>query len=588
MGAVQLRHLKSLLAERFIPRIDVGDLASRSANDARAAQHSRALAAYALTVLVPELEDETACQCVVDGFGDNGIDAAYLNEAEPCLYLVQSKWSGDGTGGVPEGDIHKFLKGIDDIFNDRPEAFKGRLVERWNEVRSAIDDSRCKYHVVFVHSGTERPSEGVSRIVQGKLRLWNDSSDIVSFRTLTQAELHASLTSGYTDQPIDLEVQLFHWGLKQEPIKAYYGQVGVADVADWWSEHRNRLFFRNLRYLLKDSTINEAIEDTLRSTPEMFWYLNNGVTILCRSIEKRGRNSGARDIGIFECRGATIVNGAQTVGTIGRRLQGVEGASQATVMVRIISLENCPDGFASRITHATNLQNRVESRDFAALDPQQERIARDLAPDGITYVYKRGDSPPGELGFDIREATIALACRSKDDKLSVLAKSRRGELWEDTSRYPYTALFNPGVTGEYIWQSVQIFRRVDEHLANERVAATGDRRQVVVHGNRFILRQVYRILDQRRLSPDAVDIALLTSEVVSKVQEVLRSAFGESFPGLGFKNTDLCRRLEQFLVGLSFDVSSGVGTDGRPTRTIRVALGGQQFLPLGGVQGSVE
>lgn len=40
----------------------------------------------------------------------------------------------------------------------------------------------------------------------------------------------------------------------------------------------------------------------------------------------------------------------------------------------MISLKHCPAGFADAVTVPTNTQNRVERRDFVALDPVQTAI----------------------------------------------------------------------------------------------------------------------------------------------------------------------------------------------------------------------
>ena len=64
------------------------------------------------------------------------------------------------------------------------------------------------------------------------------------------------------------------------------------------------------------------------------------------------------------------------------------------------------------MTTATNTQNRIEKRDFASLDPTQDRLKNELLLDlNKQYIYKTGErQPPPENGCNIDEATIALAC----------------------------------------------------------------------------------------------------------------------------------------------------------------------------------
>ncbi|XPP25967.1 MAG: AIPR family protein [Leucobacter sp.] len=152
-----------------------------------------------------------------------------------------------------------------------------------------------------------------------------------------------------------------------EPYTAYYGQVEATELAEWWKSHRSNLFDRNIRKFIVDSEVNVALATTLESEPEHFWYFNNGITVLCDQVVRAPVGGASRRTGKFELRGATVVNGAQTVGTIGRFAERDPAAvSNARVQVRFISLEASSNRFDALVTRATNTQNRVERRDFVA------------------------------------------------------------------------------------------------------------------------------------------------------------------------------------------------------------------------------
>jgi len=222
-------------------------------------------------------------------------------------------------------------------------------------------------------------------------------------------------------------------------------------VADWWIDHSDRLFSSNIRFFLKDSDVNEGIFDTIKREPERFWYYNNGITALCSSIAKKPLGGSGRDTGIFECRDVKIVNGAQTVGSIARAYQSSpEQVEKAKIPIRFISLENCPEEFAIEITRFNNTQNRIDRREFVALDPEQERIKSEFQLEGITYVYKSGESISSEKGFDLNEATISRACKHNDVAFAVRAKDKISSLWENIEKSPYKILFNASVNGSDI------------------------------------------------------------------------------------------------------------------------------------------
>ncbi len=189
--------------------------------------------------------------------------------------------------------------------------------------------------------------------------------------------------------------------------------------------------------------------NTVKNEPEKFWYYNNGITALCSSIGKKPLGGSGRDTGIFECKDVKIVNGAQTVGSIARAYQNSpEQVEKAKVLIRFISLENCSEEFATEITRFNNTQNRIDRREFVALDPEQERIKNELQLEGITYAYKSGESiPPEQKGFDLNEATISRACKHNEISFATRVKDKISALWENIEKPPYKTLFNTSVNG---------------------------------------------------------------------------------------------------------------------------------------------
>jgi hypothetical protein len=127
-------------------------------------------------------------------------------------------------------------------------------------------------------------------------------------------------------------------------------------------------------------------------------------------------------------------------------------------MVRLISLEKCPPEFASDVTRATNTQNRIEKRDFAALDSEQTRLKSEMFLScNKEYVFRTGDTPPKpDNGCTLDEAAIALACSQSDIGYCMTAKREVSKLYDDIKQPPYTVLFNPSITALRVWRCVQI------------------------------------------------------------------------------------------------------------------------------------
>jgi hypothetical protein len=244
------------------------------------------------------------------------------------------------------------------------------------------------------------------------------------------------------------------------------------------------------------------------------------------------------------------VNGAQTVGSIhAAHLRDALQVAKAMVPVRIIASSEDAPSFSSEVTRYTNTQNAIEKRDFVALDPQQERIRQELHIEGVEYSYKAGSSS-GSTGdrFDLTEATVALACASPEVAHAVQAKREISKLWEDITKAPYKQLFNQGVTGPTVWETVKTLRAVDVELQKTMKSFSGRDSLVCVHGNRFIQWASMRTLGftpTTQFSDVEKNISAAVASTTTKVVEAVRAHYSDSYPASLFKNMSKCRSLAQ-------------------------------------------
>ena len=77
-------------------------------------------------------------------------------------------------------------------------------------------------------------------------------------KILNQLDIYNIISQGAKGSPINLDICLFDWGQTKEPYQSYYGQVSAREVADWGIKHSPRLFSSNIRFLLRDSEVNEG------------------------------------------------------------------------------------------------------------------------------------------------------------------------------------------------------------------------------------------------------------------------------------------------------------------------------------------
>ncbi len=313
-----------------------------------------------------------------------------------------------------------------------------------------------------------------------------------------------------------------------------------------YDDNGTKLFVENLRYVIEKSDVNEGIAETAEKEPANFWYFNNGVTAICESFAKQPVGGNQTDSGVFDVKKISVINGAQTIGSLAKAKSSGISIDDIFVHVRIISLQGTPEGFAAGVTRSNNTQNDLNASDFVAFDPNQERLRREAISLGIAYAFRRGEpDPPAGSGFNIRAATVAAACASGDLKLAVSAKRYISGLWDDIKKEPYTKLFNDSTTATYLWNIVQLMNAVDAKLGEQAESLEGRERLIAVHGNRFILFRVFSQINLNDLKDESFDLEplkvkcqQLALDTVKATIPAINKKFPDAYPGNIFKNQD--------------------------------------------------
>ncbi|EKU96932.1 AIPR protein [Leptolyngbya sp. PCC 7375] len=558
-----VKQLQGEIKKLFEDLIDLTDLENTRINK-EIAFLSRGFAAYTLYSLAGISASEAA-ESVVDGKGDNGIDAIFWHKSDNILWLVQSKWIQKGAGQPEYSGINTFSTGVRNLIEDNLDRPNYRLFHKKEEAERALATIGVKVNLLIAHTG-----QGISKmsrkclddLVQD-LNINESDDDAFRYQVFDKDIAYKHAVENANKLNIETEFNLSNWGKMDAPYTAFYGQVSALDLAKLWLEHRNNLFANNLRDFIGRTKANDDINQTLKEDPASFWYFNNGVTILCNDLRRKTKGIKRLNDDFF-CKGISIINGAQTIGSIGRFYEenpkdSEENLEQVEVFVKLISLDGCPEDFGVKVTRATNTQNHVEDRDFLALDPIQQKIARELKAwdRSKTYFYKRSaEMVSSETSCTLTEVTKAIACCSSDVKLAAITKKDISEIWSDTSSSLYKRIFNSSVSPIKLWRSVEVYRFVEDYL-NLKAKESKMLKKITTHADLFIIHLVFEEINNKHISVFQDDLKsedydlLLPSIIESQLENVQQKL--EKFPastrlGIFFKNPNKCTALKREII----------------------------------------
>jgi hypothetical protein len=560
---MQIRQVRDALKREFDGLIDVDDLLSTSEAGREQAFLSRALAALVVRDLTGC--DNAAAAAVVidgrddigiDGRDDIGIDAIATDESASHLWLIQSKWSDAGKASFGIAEALKFIDGLLHIDTRRFDRFNIKFQNLADQVAAVLTNPRSRITMVPALMRTDALSDDVARQLTDAQDEFNQLGTMLDHRIYLARDIWEVVRSDFAEPPIKLAAKMEDWVRITEPYEAFQGTVSVAEVAQWYDAHGDRLFDRNIRKPLGRTQVNQGLINTLTGEPHNFWYFNNGITVLCDELEPVYFSRSARTPVELRLDGASVVNGAQTVHAIyTASRKDSEAAGEGYVSVRVISLRNCQPGFADAVTTATNTQNRVERRDFVALDPVQTAIKEDFALSlQQTYVVKRGEpEPPPDSGCSVVSAAIALACAHRNPELAVRAKRGTDVLWEEGPQGAYQLLFNAQdpPSAYQIWRTVLILRKIDDTLHRTAKDRQARAEAIAERGNRLIAHIVFQYLDLDGIDDSDTNWEAVLAQVPDTVERAtgwlvhhVDAEFGlNSIVASTLANPDRCRML---------------------------------------------
>jgi AIPR protein len=193
--------------------------------------------------------------------------------------------------------------------------------------------------------------------------------------------------------------------------------AGVATISGQWAhdlytKYGDKLYSANYRgFLGADGRrrVNAGIRETVEKSPSDFWAFNNGITILTLAIMV-SKDTKPK----ISLKGVSIINGAQTTGSIGSVDAQRTQLADVSLLCRVIE---CSDqATIDNIVRFNNTQNQITTWDRFSNDQDQKRIAEEFTDLGYNYSRKRGFSGAGDqIGIEqVLQPLLAFHGRPRD------------------------------------------------------------------------------------------------------------------------------------------------------------------------------
>ena len=224
-----VRHVIGYLERTYGELIDASEFAKAPEHSRAQAFRSRALTALALQHFT-DCKPAEAAAGVVDGFDDQGIDGIAVAPDASHVWVVQTKWSDQGTASLDHAAALKLVRGIEKLQDGEYDDFGDKLHHLRPAVDAAMNTGGVRITVVICLLGKPK----LAPVVEGDLQKFLDrANDLVPTAELVVVDLdtvYEAVKRGASDPQVDLSATLYDWGRLTEPFQGYYGTMSAGDT----------------------------------------------------------------------------------------------------------------------------------------------------------------------------------------------------------------------------------------------------------------------------------------------------------------------------------------------------------------------
>jgi hypothetical protein len=427
-----------------------------------------------------DIEDvhAVAREALVDGPDDKACDLVYLDREVRKLVVAQGYEAADpGKGATAKtskaADLNTAAAWL---FSGAIEQLSERLQPVAQEVRVAIGNGEVDaIEFWYVHNRPESQAVAtemntVEKAIRNALtdKFAYDPSKIpqeviaIEVGMNKQEEWYRSLSAPIlVTEEINFKVPGV-FAVEGDNWKAVVTAIQARALYDLYQKHKADLFSANYRDFLgsargrRRQDINGFIQTSADQTPGKFWVFNNGVSAIVNGFEVDGKDSQAT---LVKVRGLSIVNGAQTTGSIGSLPKPPD--DRAYVPARFIY---CTDGDTiADIVRFNNSQNPLMPADYKSNDEVQRRLREEFTqiPKSKYTGGRRGlpvdrIAPPGEL---MPSDTCAQALASFHQRPDI-AYHRKADIWQEEQSY--REYFSEKTTARHIVFAYSLLKSIEE------------------------------------------------------------------------------------------------------------------------------
>lgn len=445
----------------------------------------------ALRILL-KLNDEEVEEALTDGPDDGGIDAIYIQNN--CIHFCSFKYTYDynnTSDNFPGKEIeqisntvYKFITGAIRIDN-----YNRAIWDKYLEFKELLENGPVEIRI-HLASNKAKPVQ----LARNKLE-----EDMKKFRIVTVFYYDLDDLTNYIlsdrNQIIDGELTLLNdqnFEKSNGQVKTIIGVVSAEDYINLLKSPTNAnminecIFNENVRVYKAKHNVNKAIiESALSDQNYLFFYLNNGITILCEKADYIPYSKNQR----IRIKNVQIVNGGQTSHSIFEAYKKDQNKVKRIELLVRICIAAKDDPIGGQISESTNNQIPIGTRDLHSNDSIQRKL--ELEFEQLGYYYERKPEQHSDKPFRsvLNNELLAQLYLAYELDSPSEARNNKAIIFNDC----YELVFNESISAKYL---LDIYNAYYPLLEMKRKIQTQKRNKVEIDEKEaYISRALFHILN---------------------------------------------------------------------------------------------
>jgi hypothetical protein len=468
-----------------------------------------------LEIILTLNEDEIG-DVLTDGPMDGGIDAIYLSGREVSIFSFKYAASFEHTkNNFPENDLDKLLVTMERIYSKTLEKgdVNDMVWEKVSEIWSLFNDGPLNFKY-YICSNKEKPTSSAQKKFETNLNKYR----YVEYYYLDQEDLASKLLEKKFKKVNGsfrfVEKQYFD--RSDGLLRGVVGTVSAIDLMKLVEDPNNvghineDAFDDNARVYLKlQNKINNSIYETALSDENFeFWYLNNGVNIICEECAYIP-NSRTPTVTL---KNLQVVNGGQTTHALFQAyLKDPEKIDDVLLLIRIC--QTTDSRMSEKISETTNRQTPVVSRDLHANDRIQKQIEEEFRMLG--YFYERKKNQHSNESKTQRLDSELLGQLYLAYYLDMPSEARNSKNMVYDSKYEN--IFNENTTASKMLLPYRIYLPLEQE--KKEIQRKKRNRESINEKDAFLSRATFHILNSVKLVAGKESLALNSIENITKATQ---------------------------------------------------------------------